>query len=151
MTCIAWKKGVVAADSRCTWEDGKYELSDKLFRVPKGVHKGHIVGTTGADSPGMVFFDWYCDPKKENKPVLKFEDEAFTCVIFTPDGVFTADDHCRLLPVHEPYGAMGSGADFAIGAMDKGASAIDAVRIACRHNAFCGPPIKSMLIPLRKK
>lgn len=39
------------------------------------------------------------------------------------------------------YAAVGSGADYALSAMDAGASAKLAVEIACRRNVHCRPPI----------
>lgn len=39
------------------------------------------------------------------------------------------------------YAAVGSGADYALAAMDAGANARDAVEIACRRNVFCRPPV----------
>ncbi len=146
MTTIAYdvRKGVIAADSREVWVDGGYNLCEKLFRIKSGPHKGHIVGTSGASSPGIVFVDWYANPKKSEPPKIQFEDEYFTCLVLTPEGAFTVDDHCRLVRCIEPRGAIGSGAPFAIGAMDMGATPKQAVAIACRHSAYSGPPVVTM-------
>lgn len=150
MTVIAYKGGIIAADGRETWEDGGIGLCEKLFRIPKGPHKGHIVGTQGASSPGMVFVDWYTDPKSE-KPKIQFEEEAFLCMVLRPDGVFIVDDHCRLIRCIEPVVAIGAGAPVALGAMAAGATAVQAVRIACKYNNLCGPPVKWMTLePARR-
>ncbi len=143
MTCIAWKDGIIAADSRATWQTGDFELCQKLYKVPRGPNKGHILGTQGATSSGMAFVEWYMNPKKE-KPAIQFEDEYFTIVVVRPEGVFTFDDHLVQLPCLHKFYAVGSGAPYAMGAMERGASAIQAVRVACKWNAFCGGPVKWM-------
>jgi len=150
MTVIAYKDGIIAADGRETWADGGIGQCEKLFRIPKGPHKGHIVGTQGASSPGMVFVDWYTDPKTE-KPKIQFEEEFFMCVVLRSDGVFTVDDHCRLIKCIEPMVAIGAGAPVALGAMAAGATAVQAVRIACRYNSLCGPPVKWMVLDSKPK
>lgn len=143
MTVVAYKAGIIAADSRETWNDGAVCMCDKLFRIRTGPHKGHIVATTGSSSPGMVFVDWYSDPKQE-RPKIQFEEEFFLCVVLTPHGLFSADDHCRLIEVHEKEAAFGAGAPWAASAMAYGASAVQAVKFACRYNAYCAPPVKWM-------
>ena len=50
------------------------------------------------------------------------------------------------------YAAVGSGADYALSAMDAGANARDAVAIACRRNIYCRPPIHVLqLLPDKLK
>jgi ATP-dependent protease HslVU (ClpYQ) peptidase subunit len=40
--------------------------------------------------------------------------------------------------VEDPFMAWGSGRDFALGAMAMGATAREAVAVACRFNVYCG-------------
>lgn len=148
MTVIAWDHKIVCADSRGTDSAGGIMVCDKLFRVSRGPHKGHVLATSGHDTAGMKFVEWWVDPKKE-QPKIQFEEELFTICVFTPDGAFYADDHCVLVPFQKGPYAIGSGADVAIGAMSMGASPAKAVRIACRWNAFCGLPIQTMRLPER--
>ena len=150
MTVIAWDNKIVCSDSRSTDGNGGATICNKLFRISKGVHKGHVLATAGHDTAGMSFVEWYTDPKLE-KPKIQFEDEFFLIAIFTPDGAFYADDHCVLIPFQKGPYAIGSGGDIALGAMSMGASPAKAVRIACRYNAFCGLPIQTMKLPERRK
>jgi hypothetical protein len=46
------------------------------------------------------------------------------------------------LPVTEPYFAIGSGRDYAIGAMAHGASAIEAITISCKHDSYSGGEVR---------
>ena len=143
MTTIAYKDGIIAADSRATWGDGFAETCQKLFRMRGGPHKGEIVATAGACSPGMVFVDWYENPRKP-RPKIQFEEEAFICMVLNWAGLYSVDDHCRLIKVMEPFYATASGGNFAMGAMAAGASAEQAVEIACRFSAFSAPPVRTM-------
>lgn len=145
MTTIAYKDGIIASDSRATWEDGFTESCQKLFRMRSGPHKSEIVATSGAASPGMVFVDWYENPKRQ-RPKIQFEDESFICLVLNWDGLFAVDDHCRLQRISEPFYATASGGNFAMGAMAHGASAEEAVAIACRFSAFSAPPIQTMTL-----
>ena len=51
------------------------------------------------------------------------------------------DYGCWLATTMGGYAAVGSGADYALSAMDAGANARQAVEIACRRNVYCRPPV----------
>jgi ATP-dependent protease HslVU (ClpYQ) peptidase subunit len=152
MTTIAYKDGIIAADSQATWEDGsgQIELCNKLFLIRSGSHAGEIVATSGSTSPGMVFIDWYENPKKQ-KPRIQFEDDDFVCLVLNWAGLYVADTYCRLVKVKEPFYATASGAPFALGAMAAGASAKQAVQIACKYSAYSCPPVVTMKLGPKPK
>lgn len=54
--------------------------------------------------------------------------------------LISSDDMCPIV-IREPY-AIGSGSDFAMGAMLAGKSAKDAVKIAAKLDCYTGGPIK---------
>lgn len=143
MTTIAYRDGIIAADSWATYgEEGsaRRHTCKKLFR--KTVTQGKksfdvIIATAGESSPGMVFVDWYGTGKPVPDLFLHIGGD-FTCLVLTPQGLFEYDVYCRGEQVMDDFYAVGSGAKVALGAMAAGKSAIEAVRIATRYDPYTG-------------
>ena len=157
MTTIAYRDGVLAADSRVTYgEDGsaRVHTCKKLFR--KRVTHGKktfdvIIATAGESSPGMVFVDWYGTGKPIPDIFLHLGGD-FSCLVLTPQGLFEYDVYCRAEEILDDFYAIGSGAKAALAAMHCGKSAIEAVRIAARIDPYTGGRIHSeTLNPKEKK
>jgi len=148
MTTIAYRDGILAADSRVTHgEDGsaRTHTCKKLFR--KTITQGKktfevVIATAGESSPGMVFVDWYGTGKPIPDIFLHLGGD-FTCLVLTPQGLFEYDVYCRAEEVLDDFYAIGSGAKVALGAMACGKSAIEAVRIAARYDPYTGGRIVS--------
>lgn len=158
MTTIAYRAGVIAADSRETisGEQGgdRFFHCEKLFRknFTRGRKKHEaIIATAGETSPGMVFVDWYGSGKPA--PDLFIEGEAdFTCLVLTTEGLREYDKYCRGIEVvHPEFYAVGSGSMAAMAAMYAGASARRAVEIACLVSPGSGPPVVTMRLKRAKK
>jgi len=80
------------------------------------------------------------------------EDFGFSCVVIGFDGRATlVDDEMEPQPLRDAYFAIGSGGAFAIGAMDVGASAEEAVRAACKRDLYTSEPIDVEQITFPKK
>lgn len=148
MTTIAYRDGVIAADSRVTHgEDGSARIHSckKLFR--KTVTQGKksfdvIIATAGESSPGMVFVDWYGTGKPIPEMFMHLGGD-FICLVLSPQGLFEFDVYCRGEQVLDDFYAVGSGAKAALGAMHCGKSAIEAVRVAARIDPYTGGRITS--------
>lgn len=153
MTTIAYKDGIVAADTQETFGDRKIKSAGKIFRVPSGPNKGHVLCLTGASFVGQKLVEWYTDPKGKEPPIVAADpddDEALVeFLVITPDRrLFLFNETCALVPFEADHYAVGSGGDYAIGAMDAGKSAIEAVKIACRHDCNSSLPLHIMrLVP----
>ena len=149
MTTIAYRDGILAADSWATYDEGagaRKHTCVKLFRkqIAEGRKKFEvIIATAGESSPGLLFVDWYGTGEK---PPIMLEQHGgdFSCLILTPYGLFEADMFCRPEQVLDPFYAVGSGAKCALAAMACGKSAIDAVRIAAKYDPYTGGRIVSM-------
>ena len=144
MTTIAYRDGVLAADSRLTADSGKHTCK-KLFR--KRITEGKktfevIIATAGHSSSGMVFHDWY-GSGKPIPDVLIHHGGDFLCLVLRPDGLYEYDLYCRGERIEEEFYAIGSGAMAALAAMHCGKSAVDAVRIAARIDTYTGGRIVS--------
>lgn len=143
MTTIAYRAGVLAADSRVsiTTEGG----GDRFFdRSKKLIRKGNaIIALAGESSPGMVFAAWYGSGKKPPSRLIDGGAD-FTALVLTPKGLFEYDAYCEPERVDEEFYAIGSGAKAALGAMHMGASAIQAIEIAMKIDPSTGGRVMSM-------
>jgi hypothetical protein len=143
MTTIAYRDGILAADSRLTVDHGggsRKHTCRKLFRKRVGEgKKAHdvVIATAGESSPGMVFVDWYGSGKPVPDLFLHLGGD-FLCLVLTPSGLFEYDVYCRGDLIEEEFYAVGSGSVAALAAMHCGKSAIEAVRVAARIDAFTG-------------
>lgn len=154
MTTIAYKDGILAADSRETSgdDDDSGQLAaqcEKLFRVADCV-----VALQGDTTAGMVWLTWFRSVH-ETAAVLHhvpddlverfLEHEAdFTAVVLTPSGALYIYDEWGLPQrITAPYYAVGSGAKVAYGAMHAGAGAVAAVEAACAHDPYTSLPVHS--------
>ena len=143
MTTIAYRDGILAADSRLTVDHGsgaRKHTCKKLFRKRVGEGKKAydvIIATAGESSPGMVFVDWYGSGKPVPDLFLHLGGD-FLCLVLSPSGLFEYDVYCRGEPIEEEFYAVGSGSMAALAAMHCGKSAIEAVRVASRIDSFTG-------------
>jgi hypothetical protein len=149
MTTIAYRDGVLASDSQETRtgeESASLKLScQKLFRVqttrfntPPGVGDPQdvIVATAGESSPGMAFVYWLQTDHDEFPEWLRESDIAI--LVLTQNGLYEYDG-CGLGQKRtERFYAVGTGAPYAFGAMERGASASEAVAIAAMYDPYTG-------------
>jgi hypothetical protein len=149
MTTIAYRDGVIAADSWATYTSeaagSRRHTCRKLFR--KTLTQGRksfdvVVATAGESSPGNVFVEWYGSGKPIPDVFLHMGGD-FTCLVLTPQGLFEYDVYCQPERIEEDFYAVGSGAKAALAAMHCGKSAVEAVRIACRIDPYSGGRIVS--------
>lgn len=143
MTTIAYKDGVVAADTQITTGAGWTASSvQKIHRVGP-----YIVGACGDLVELEAMRNWlrkgmpddaYPFPKdSESEGFIILPDGSFVCLM--PEG--------KIVRETAAYYAWGSGCRFAIGAMAAGLSAEDAVRVAVKHD--CGSGLDGGMTVLR--
>lgn len=151
MTTIAYRNGVIAADSRTTLETegggARMFLCEKLFRKTvtlNGEQQEVIIATAGESSPGMVFVDWYGSGKDAPVDTFLTGEADFTCLVLQRDGLWEFDAYCHGIKILDEFYSVGSGAKAALAAMHMGASAAKAVEIACRIDHYSGPPVTTM-------
>ncbi len=136
MTIIAYRAGVMAADTCVT--DSFITNGVKLYKK-----QGHIIGFCGEVAQALVFVDWFFNQKKNRKPDLASET-GWEAMVLNKDGVTTWDRSLRPIPMDDHFYAVGSGSLLAMGAMEHGASASQAVAIACKRDPYCRLPLMAM-------
>ena len=135
MTTIAFKGGIMAADKQATSSGCSHGKMTKIFKLD-----GHLIGVAGDGHACMEMVRWFNNGAKEDDfpEIQKSEDNGMLMVV-TPEKVITFYEKSPLPLIYEnDFAAMGSGRDFALGAMASGLGATEAVEVACRFDIYSG-------------
>lgn len=149
MTTIAYRAGIMAADSAVFRGSTVVDTMQKITRLPNGA----LLGCSGQrdlrDLADLLSHDE--QPTRAKLADLKAEYDA---LLARPDGrLFTIQTYRKYdawaghwAEQVRGFSAIGSGMDVAIGALAVGSSAREAVLAACRHDAWTRPPVTTMRI-----
>ena len=138
------KEGVMVSDNQNTLA-GIMTACRKIFKMKEGPNKGTLVGTVGAPGPCFIFMEWFTthdahnftECYDDNQLMQVTDEEDFWCILLTPQKkIMIVDRFFVPEEIPAPYHAIGSGGNIALGAMDAGATAQDAVDIACARDTF---------------
>lgn len=133
MTTIAYRDGIIACDSRATRDITI--LSDNANKMTE--QDGCMFFYAGATCDEQKLIDAYF-----GKEVQSIEGNA----LVVDGGVIYLVGHdgkeLWKCPTYE-YGALGSGGDHALTAMDMGATAKEAVKIAMKRDACTGGTVRT--------
>ena len=141
MTTIAYKDGVIAYDSRVT--RGSLIDHDDYEKL---IHRnGHRFLMTGSGCDFAALIDEYLGVKLGDKPLeangLVVTNGKLYQIGRDAETGFWVDD----VWAERPF-AIGSGRDFALAAMDMGATAKEAVEMAARRDICTGGTIRTLII-----
>lgn len=150
MTTIAYRAGYLAADTRA-YSGGKTPIGQKT----KIFHDPELKMAGGVSSPhpgfGERFWLWLTGQEGD----IEFaKDIEFTALTLQDGDVFIYENSLHPTgPLTATYYAIGSGREFALGAMEMGASAAEAVRVACKLDVWSADPIMVLDVrdPLEKQ
>lgn len=141
MTVIAYIDGVLAADRQSNFA-GARASTRKLYRTASGL----ILGGSGDSHQLREMHEWF-ENGRQKETLPSFQKSAETCCeilcIENRKIWFYGNSHIPL-QIHQKYWALGSGRDFALGAMACGKSAYMAVKIANLFSTGCGIGIDTM-------
>lgn len=121
----------------------KYKGNGKVFKFkahPKTCDCDFIVGFSGT-AGDMLSIKYFFENPDSRPPTVK---GCFALVLTTKGKIYRFENYTKWLEVREPFCAIGSGQDFAMGAMSLGASPKEAVKIAMKHDIFTGIGVKGM-------
>lgn len=141
MTTIAWRDGILAADTATFIHEGNTRVPEGAARKITRLRDGSLIAGSGVRREINVFAHWYdsgCDPDK--KP----EFDNVTVLHVSHGGCVTIHDgkYDEREIGSCPFYAMGSGAAAALGAMHAGATAAEAVAIAMLIDPWTGGEIQ---------
>lgn len=134
MTTIAYRDGVMAGDRRATANSTIEHQCTKVFRRADGV----LIGIAGALVDCRAFADWMLAGEADDKKPTFDAKANFEALVVRPAGL--VEWHCNSgwMRAEGAMFAIGTGAPFALGAMEMGADAEKAVEIACRRDCHSG-------------
>ena len=133
MTTLAYKDGILVTDS--------FVSAGEIFagRVEKArIVDGHIVAFVGNLEHAAHMLNCL-----ENGKEAREKEREASLMRVNKDGKVEFKDtmHLDWFEISAPFHAAGSGRDLALGAMAHGASAYEAVEIACAYDANSGIPL----------
>lgn len=132
MTTIAFDGKTLAGD-RLRTHDDKPMPATKVFRI-NAKQEVVLVGCSGDSWDCASFVQWLTGSSLSARP----SPRVFSAILVRKSGAVLIDDRLLEHALTLPYYAIGSGADFAIGAMASGKSAKQAVEIAARFDPKTG-------------
>ena len=137
MTTIATDGKSMACESQQRGDHIDQIVSKKIWRVGKS-----IVGVAGEASEGLIFVDWLKSDTKDVKPELS---DGFDAMVLTDKGVFWYGQRLVAIECGIPS-AIGSGGDYAMGAMMAGSTPKKAVEIAKKLDPGSSGPVKELIL-----
>lgn len=122
----------------------KFKGSGKVFRFKASDFwpVGFIVGFAGTATSMFDVREFYSNP---NGPKPRVKD-LFGLVLTDDGNIYRFDNYARWLKVEGLYSAIGSGMDYALGAMALGASPKDAIKVAMQHDIYTGMGVKGFSV-----
>ena len=143
MTTIAWRGSELASDSALTYGSSQSKAI-KIIKLP-----GVAYGLAGDASSICQFIDMVRDGGDPFDTKIKGD---FDCLMLTPDGCFLVQNGSYPIPWMTEFWAIGSGSDYAIGAMaaSKRVTARRAVEIAAEHDTNSALPVQLARVRRRR-
>lgn len=143
MTTIAYRDGIMAADSLATGGDVRRGEVAKLDTLADGT----ILGLTGSSGLAPLVCAWLAAGAKwEDRPKLP-DGLTIGGLLVRPGGtVFVISTNFVLQQVTAEFHAQGSGNEIAIGAMAMGATAEQDVAVAAKFDIYTGGAITTLCV-----
>jgi hypothetical protein len=141
MTTIAWDGHTLAAD-QASWSGGCKRRVRKVFRIAAADGQQFLVGFTGNGSFCMAVLAWMRG-ERERPDALAFMPATelpnqCALVIDEKRRPWLLGNELQYTLLRERVAAMGAGQDYAWGALEAGATAVQAVRIAIKRSDWAG-------------
>lgn len=136
MTIIVWDGKTLAADKQATNSGLKRKVT-KIYKV-----RGNLIGFSGELDFAFAMKKWFEDGADVEKfPKHQEDDNKWVgMLVITPDKRVLKYERSPVPMEFTECDAMciGSGRDYAFGALAMGANAVRAVEVACEYENSCG-------------
>lgn len=141
MTVIAWDGTTLAADKRAVC-NGFIRTTTKIKRI-----RDMLVGCAGDLGVAAAMMAWIergCDESKYPDSQKDTDDMVSTIIIWPDKTIWRYEITPFPFRIEDTVFAIGSGRDYAIGAMSRGATAKEAVFAASLYDIYCGNGIDEL-------
>lgn len=136
MTTIAYRDGVLAADSLATWGDARDGYCRKIER------RGRVLAASAGNlSRAQGFLDWFRSGMQGDPPPAGDDDAKSFNYLIDPDGWFLMWGPKGWERTRGDLLTLGSGGEYARGALAMGATPEEAVAVAIQYDTKSGGPI----------
>lgn len=145
MTVIAYRDGVMAADTMAVITDKRAKTAIKFLNEQKLIrNRRWLIGMAGWSLPPNSELIKWLETKIKGKKRLPFNPYKFELLVVGPFNKLEMITHDGgAMTISNSFYAIGSGAEFAIGAMAMGATAIEAVAVAIEWCPTCSGQVVS--------
>ena len=135
MSVVAWDGMHLAADMQASGQGVKF-CTPKMRRSADGI----VYAWTGPFASSQPMVEWHArGARSDEYPEQQKSDDRWCRLIVAIPGLGIKSYEQTPAPLEQPTPwAWGSGMEFALGAMAMGASAKEAVVVACRFSTDCG-------------
>ncbi|MBO6510136.1 MAG: hypothetical protein JJ979_16935 [Roseibium sp.] len=135
MTTIVYREGTLAADSGVFDRGVQCGTVRKIAKSPSG----SMGGVAGCLGDSAAFLGWLKSGAEGEPP--EFKDDESEGILVSPDGkVEWIGRGRKRFEIKADYYAIGSGFAVAMGALEAGAGATTAIRIACKLDVYTSLP-----------
>lgn len=144
MSVIVYKNGIMAGDTRAYV--GRYKATPGSKRKIHRLKDGSLLGVSSAQVGMADRFATWVKAGADLKDWHGRWPESLHALLIKSDGsAYLADDSLHFTgPIKGKVFAVGSGSDFALGAMAAGKSARQAALIAARLCPYSAPPVQTL-------
>lgn len=142
MTTVAFKDGILATDSMYSAGNATLGTGKKI-----NVFENHIIVGTGS-IVGIKTFLLFHQELPYNAEIFKDENNEIDILVFekVTKRIISFNKHLVPYEYDAPFYTLGSGAEYAMGAMAKGATPQEAVLIASQYDKFTDSNIQELQI-----
>lgn len=143
MSCVAWDGTTIAADKQAT----NMGLRFKATKI-RLLASGEVLAWCGDQDSGASISKWY----EEGADVTKWptcqadKDRWCRLIVVSYSSLKVYAREPVAIPCEDAFMAWGSGRDYALGAMMRGATAREAIEVAMRFDNGCGLGIDSFTL-----
>lgn len=147
MTTIAYRHGIIAADTGMTVGGSRLGSARKIVCGPRG----DLAGGAGSAAYSEGFCKWVAGGETGEPPKPNSDDHGMDRgVIFRVNGAIEVHEPEGAFTCQAPYYAFGSWRPEALGAMYMGATAEQAIRAAMAHGAHTFGDVETLAHALVK-
>lgn len=140
MSVVVYDGKSLAADRQITIGDLRV-MGSKMRVIIEG---GKVLAWTGHQDSGLAMARWYqAGARPEHWPDCQKGENWSRLIVAHYDGFHCYEHTPEKLILDVPFMAWGAGRDFALGALAMGATARQAVEVACRFSVMCGGGVEA--------